>query len=437
MLVGKRKLAEGQGLSCTYGSEVSFTYQGIVMDHAFPPVRTDVLLPQEGELMTQMSHLPTVLQRVAPAALSSMREGERSAFRIDARLVVNPRDAVADLSPWSDGGFEWIEDSYELVLEVLLNNYMVDFSSAVSAASATSPGTTFATGASVRGPSARVRLPLAQLGVGRSASNGLAMPPLGLGLYMVNPTDAYLTTSMALHLGYRLIDTASMYENEAAVGKALAEHKPKLVPNWVFIVSKVNGPHHGYEEALRACSTSREKLGVDRIDLYLIHSPLGGRVLETWDALLEARRRGWVRFVGVSNFGVEHLRQIQAAGRELPQVNQIEVSPFCQERELRAWCQRHDVRVIGYSPLTRGQRLRHPRVVEIAQRRGRSPAQVLLRWSVQRNVTPIPKTTRRERLLENLQALHFELEPKDLEELDSLEEGLHTCWNCLETPWVG
>jgi len=274
-------------------------------------------------------------------------------------------------------------------------------------------------------------LPRALLPIGHGAS----MPRLGLGLYMVSPADAHRACIEALRVGYRLIDTASMYQNESAVGQALRESG---VPRGdVFIVSKVNNPDHGYHEALRACEASLSALGVNQIDLYLIHSPLGGRVLETWDALLEARRRGWVKQVGVSNFGIDHLQRLAAAGREMPAVNQFELSPFCQERPLRNFCARKGIAVMGYSPLTRGERLAHPVCASLAQKHRRTPAQVLIRWALQEGIVSIPKSTRRERLAENLEAFDFELDVDDIKQLGGLEERLHTCWDCLQAPWQG
>ncbi|CAE8724907.1 unnamed protein product, partial [Polarella glacialis] len=202
-------------------------------------------------------------------------------------------------------------------------------------------------------------------------------------------------------------------------------------------VSKINNPDHGYDEVLRATELSLKNLGVDAIDLMLIHSPLGGRILESWDALLEARRRGWVRHVGVSNFGMGHLAQLEAAGRELPAVNQFELSPFCQERELRRYCSKRGIVVMGYSPLTRGQKLQDSRVVAVARKHGRSSAQVLIRWALHQGVASIPKTMRRTRLQENLAAFEFVLDNDDLTQLASCEENLHTCWDCINEPWQG
>lgn len=204
-----------------------------------------------------------------------------------------------------------------------------------------------------------------------------------------------------------------------------------------FLVSKVNNPDHGYQEALRAIERSRVNLGVESIDLMLIHSPLGGRLLETWDALLEARKRGWVAQIGVSNFGIAHCLQLQAAGRELPAVNQFEISPFCQESALVQFCKERAIVVMGYSPLTRGQRLGDHRITSISQKHKRSPAQVLIRWALQQGIVSIPKSTHQHRLRENFDVFSFELDQHDLTLLGTCNENLHTCWDCLDVPWTG
>merc|ERR1712008_255303 len=169
----------------------------------------------------------------------------------------------------------------------------------------------------------------------------------------------------------------------------------------------------------------------------LIHSPIGGRLLETWDALVEARRRGWARQVGVSNFGQSHLQHLEASGRPPPAVNQFELSPFCQELELRHFCGQRGIVVMGYSPLTRGQRLNDKRVATAAQKHGTSAAQVLIRWALQQGIVSIPKTVQHVRLAENLGALQLSLDEADLTELATCEENLHTCWDCLDAPWLG
>mmetsp|Transcript_45487 Transcript_45487/g.134635 ORF Transcript_45487/g.134635 Transcript_45487/m.134635 type:complete len:396 (+) Transcript_45487:64-1251(+) len=385
----KRQLRAGHGPPVSDGARLSIVHRGVIAGRDFPCRETVFVLGQAA------SDLPLPVD-LASAALRTMQEGELSAFRIDGSLVTCPEA----LALWSQDGFEYVEEAYEWHVEVT---------------SCRSAGLTSGSTLALRG--------------------GLEIPRLGLGLYMVSPADAYTATLEALRCGYRLIDTASMYQNEEAVGRALRD--AGVQRGEVFVVSKVNNPDHGYEAALQAIQRSCYNLGVSCVDLMLMHSPLGGRVLETWDALLEARRRGWARQVGVSNFGVEHLRRIQAAGREVPVVNQFEVSPFCQEASLRRCCEEMGIAVMGYSPLTRGQRLRDQRVVAIGQKHGRSPAQVLIRWALQQGIVSIPKSIRAERLQENMDSFSFELDSADLARLASCEEQLHTCWDCLNAPWTG
>jgi len=393
----KRLLCEGSGVQCVQGVETSLRHRARAAGHDFSLRRATVVMGSP----TAEHGLPW---RASEVALRTMREGQRAIFWIHASLVSPPQGPIlaSALPPWSEGEYEWIEDSYEWEVEVL---------------------------------SCKVASALLSRASRLTVRGGVSIPQLGLGLYMVSPPDAYRAVSEAIKLGYRLIDTASMYQNENMVGRALRD--AAVLRSEVLVVSKLNNPDHGYHEALRACEVSRTQLGLDIIDLYLIHSPHGGRVLETWDALLEARRRGWVRQIGVSNFGIGHLEQLRTAGREMPAVNQFEMSPFCQEQELRKYCDRMGVVVMGYSPLTRGERLEDHRVCAIAQKHRRSAAQVLIRWALQQGVVSIPKSVRRERLEENLDVFCFDLDQGDVAQLASCEERLHTCWDCLNLPWVG
>lgn len=395
----KHLLVEGSGPLCSEGSMVSLLQEVRIKGKTFLPTELELSLDTATSSGTEGLLFPGM-----DVAIRSMREGERAIFQIDASLLSTPASAERQSDrqlPWSDAdGFEWVEAVYEW--DVLVK-----------------------------------RTKLVSIGLRPSLpiGMGIRMPRFGLGFYMMSPGDAFHSASKALSLGYRLLDTASMYQNEEAVGRGILDSR--IPREDIFIVSKVNNPDHGYQEALKACNTSRSVLGVDSLDLYLIHSPLGGRLLETWDALLEARRRGWVKQVGVSNFGMEHLQQLEAAGREMPAVNQIELSPFCQEWPLRLFCAKKGITVMGYSPLTRGERLRHPVLARVAHDAGRSPAQILLRWALQHGIVTIPKTVRPERMQENLGAFDFELTSEQLQTLAELDEQLHTCWNCLSVPWQG
>jgi len=392
-LLVKSLVRQGAGDRCAGGRQIRFR-------HAVRIARGRTLLDKHEAtaVIGQKVHdekLP-VAPDIASAALFSMRNGESAVFTIDARLSQGS-DLLARCA---QDGYEWIADSYEWEVEIL------------------------AFGVSVITPDSRLVL-----------QRGVCMPRIGLGLYTMSPDDAYRSTLDALQMGYRLIDTASMYRNEAAAGEAIrASGIPR---SEITVVSKINNPDHGYQRTLKAFEKSLKNLGLDQVDVMLIHSPLGGLLLETWDALLEIQRRGLARQVGVSNFGIQHLQRLEAAGRPMPSVNQFELSPFCQELELRRFCAERGIVVMGYSPLTRGERLKDRRVVEIAAKHKRSAAQVLIRWALQQDVVSIPKSTRKQRLAENLDIFGFELDSDDLGKLASCEEDLHTCWDCLDEPWQG
>jgi diketogulonate reductase-like aldo/keto reductase len=227
--------------------------------------------------------------------------------------------------------------------------------------------------------------------------------------------------------GYRHVDTAKDYGNEADVGAAVrASGLPRAE---VFVTTKLWNDDQGYDPALRAFDASLGRLGFDYVDLYLLHWPVPGLRLDSWRALERLYQEKRVRAIGVSNFMVHHLEELLARAEVVPAANQIEISPFLQQREVRAFCAAHGIAIEAYSPLTRGKRLRHPAVAAIAQRVGRSPAQVLLRWAWQHGLIILPKSTRPERIAENAALFDFELSAEVMAELDGLEVGLATGWD--------
>lgn len=248
------------------------------------------------------------------------------------------------------------------------------------------------------------------------AGGEIPMPSLGLGTWLVPDGDpTRRAVGAALEAGYRHIDTAQGYGNEAAVGQALAESG--LERNDVFITTKFNpGARDARDEALR----SLERLGVDRLDLYLVHWPLGGPT-RAWPGMERALESGLTRAIGVSNFDVRELETVCKAGSSPPAVNQIQLSPFHYRRALVEACGRLGVAVEAYSPLTHGEDLAHPVVGEVASRCGKSPAQVLLRWGIQRGYAVIPKSTKPERISENARIFDFELDDRAMSELDGLD----------------
>ncbi len=258
--------------------------------------------------------------------------------------------------------------------------------------------------------------------------SGARIPIVGLGVFQ---SRAGRTTKdavqAALSLGYRHVDTARIYRNEADVGAAVRESG---VPrDEIFVTTKLWNEDQGFDSALRAFDESLQRLGLDYVDLYLLHWPVAGRRLESWRALERLHEEKRARAIGVSNFLVPHLEELLAHARRQPDVNQIELSPFLQRRETTARCAREGIVVEAYSPLTKGLRLAHPTIVEVAGTVGKTPAQVLLRWGVQHGFVVLPKSTRAERIAENAQLFDWSLGDAAMRRLDALEEGLTTGWD--------
>jgi 2,5-diketo-D-gluconate reductase A len=260
-------------------------------------------------------------------------------------------------------------------------------------------------------------------------NDGNQLPLLGLGVWQV-PDGATCENAvrMALELGYRHIDTAQAYGNEASVGKALRDSG---VPrDEVFLTTKF---YPGGKDPVADAEQSLRKLGVDQVDLYLVHWPKGGP-LRAWPGMERAQERGLARSIGVSNFSAADLDQVTAAGSVTPTVNQIQFSAVEYRRGLLDACHRHNIVLEAYSPLGTGKHLRNKRVAEIAARVSRTPAQVLLRWCLQHGVPIIPKSTHRERIAENAQVFDFTLSDEDMATLDGLDKT-HGSDRAVERVW--
>ncbi|MCC6999808.1 MAG: aldo/keto reductase [Deltaproteobacteria bacterium] len=261
---------------------------------------------------------------------------------------------------------------------------------------------------------------------------GVDMPWLGFGVYQARRgRETEDAVAAALRFGYRHIDTASIYGNEDSVGRAIAASG--LPRSDLFVTTKLWNSDHGHARTLAACEKSLARLGLAHVDLYLIHWPVRGLRLESWRAMEELHERKLVRAIGVSNYMEPHLEELLAACRIRPAVNQIEVSPFLQQRSVRALCAREGITVEAYSPLTQGLRLDHPVVVAAARALGRTPAQVLLRWALERNTVPLPKSVTEARIRDNAALFDFRLGPHAAA-LDQLEEELHTGWDPTDAP---
>jgi diketogulonate reductase-like aldo/keto reductase len=258
--------------------------------------------------------------------------------------------------------------------------------------------------------------------------SGGAIPQVGLGVWQAPRGDVTREAVLAaLRLGYRHIDTARIYGNEKDVGAAVRDSGVSRAE--LFVTTKLWNDDQGFDAALRAFDASLGRLGLEYVDLYLLHWPVAGKRLESWRALERIKADGRARHIGVSNFLVPHLEELLAAASDPPAVDQIEIHPFLQQRETRAFCKNNDVVVEAYSPLTSGQRLDHPVLLEVAKRSGHSPAQVLLRWAVQHGLVVLPKSTHETRIAENGALFDFTLDDAAMKELDALEEGLATGWD--------
>lgn len=249
--------------------------------------------------------------------------------------------------------------------------------------------------------------------------NGVTMPGFGLGVYKVeNGKTTIESVRAAIEHGYRLIDTASYYENEEGVGIGVKESG---VPREeLFITTKVWNDRHGYDNTLRAFDDSLKKLNMDYVDLYLIHWPVTGKFPETWKALERLYDEGMVRAIGVSNFHVHHLEKLFVRANEKPVVNQVECHPHLTQEELRAFCEKENIQMEAWSPLKKARILDLPLFVELGEKYGKTPAQIVLRWHVQNNIIPIPKSTKPERIKENADIFDFSLTEAEMEQISGL-----------------
>jgi len=253
-------------------------------------------------------------------------------------------------------------------------------------------------------------------------NNGVEMPWLGLGVYLSPPgRETEQAVRWALDAGYRHVDTAAFYENEADVGRAV---RASGVPREsVFIATKVWNSDQGYEGTLKAFDRSRKLLGVDVVDLYLIHWPVKGRYLDTWKAMEKLYAEGKARAIGVSNFLVHHLEDLGKSSSVTPAVNQVEFHPYLVQKELLSFDAAAGIRHEAWAPLTRSRSLGDPVIAAIAAKHGRTPAQVVLRWDFQLGVVAIPKSVHRERIEENSRIFDFALDPGDVERITALDTG--------------
>ncbi|MEA2197724.1 MAG: 2,5-diketo-D-gluconate reductase [Solirubrobacteraceae bacterium] len=256
-------------------------------------------------------------------------------------------------------------------------------------------------------------------------NDGRTIPQLGFGVFQIDPAETVEAVSRALEAGYRHIDTAEMYGNEKEVGEAI--RASGLDRSDVFVTSKLNNGFHRTDDARGALDRSLADLGFDYLDLFLIHWPLptlyDGDFVSTWTALEEFQRDGRARSIGVSNFQVDHLERLAAETDVVPAVNQIELHPYLLNEGVRAYGEAHGIATQAWSPIAQGNVLDDPAITAIADRLDRSPAQVVLRWHIQRGSIVFPKSTTPARIKENFELFDFALEPGDVEQIDALDRG--------------
>ena len=257
-------------------------------------------------------------------------------------------------------------------------------------------------------------------------NNGVEIPQLGFGVFKVPPEQTEDVTRTALEIGYRHVDTAQMYGNEAGVGRAV--RAAGLDRDEVFVTSKLNNPNHARDDALRSFDGTLAELGFDHVDLFLIHWPLPevGDFVETWHAMEEIYRSGRARAIGVSNFTPHHLRRLLAAAEVVPAVNQIEVHPYLVQDDVRAFGAEHGIVTEAWAPIARGRVLDDPVITTIAKRLERTPAQVTLRWAIQRGDVVFPKSVTRSRIEENFDLFDFELADDEMAEITALDRQERT-----------
>jgi len=253
-------------------------------------------------------------------------------------------------------------------------------------------------------------------------NNGVEMPLLGLGVYNMHGTEAIQATSTAIEIGYRLIDTAEMYFNEKEIGIALKESNTKR--SELFVTTKVNNSNQGYDSTLKAFDESLRLLDVEYVDLYLIHWPIKGKRKETWKAIEKIYQEGRARAIGTGNYLLPFLKELEEYASITPAVNQIEFSPYLMMKDELDYCRLKKIQLQAYTPLLRGKKFNDEKIVSLANKYGKTPAQIILRWAIQQNISSIPKSSNRNRLNENFNIFDFQLSNEDIAQMNQFDEKL-------------
>jgi len=260
-------------------------------------------------------------------------------------------------------------------------------------------------------------------------NNGVRMPLLGLGVYDTHGLEAENAVMTALETGYRLIDTAAMYENEVEIGNAI--RRSGMDRKELFVTTKVGDDDQGFDSTLRAFDESMGRLGIDYIDLYLVHWPLKGKREATWKAFERLYNESRVRAIGVANYLVPFLEELSDYANVKPVLNQVEFTPWLFLGELLDWCRVRNIQMQSYSPITRGKKLNDTRLQQLCRKYDKSPAQIILRWNIDHGVSVIPKSVNPERIKENFSIFDFSLSSDDISFLDSFNENFRICGDPL------
>lgn len=258
-------------------------------------------------------------------------------------------------------------------------------------------------------------------------NQGNSIPVLGLGVWKSSPPECYQAVTDALALGYRHIDTAAIYGNEESVGKAVADSK--IDRSELFITTKLWNADQGKEKAEVAFEKSLSKLNIDYVDLYLLHFPVSEKRNESWKVLEKIYKSGRTKSIGVSNFMIPHLQELIKETGLVPAINQVEVHPFLNQMELRAYCDSQNILVEAYSPLAHGKRIEDPSISKIAEKYKKTNAQILIRWSIQSNMIVLPKSVKKSRIDENGSVFDFSISDINMEFMNSLDDNYRTCWD--------
>ena len=264
-------------------------------------------------------------------------------------------------------------------------------------------------------------------------NDGHKIPVVGLGTWKSEPGDStYNAVLDSINAGYRHIDTARAYDNESDVGRAVNDAD---VPREdLFITTKLWNKDQGYETALEACEKSLARLDCNYMDLYLIHWPLKDKRNDSWKAFIELQEKGLCKSIGVSNFTIDNLKELESKYGVLPAINQVEFHPYHYQKDLLDYCNSKNIIIEAYSPLVHAKRMDEVRLVSISEELNRTPAQVLIRWAMQRGMVVLPKSVNKDRIIENFSVFDFEISDSIMKRLDDLDERYVTCWDPHNPP---